>query len=172
MPGFLRQLMPAPALSLLVVGCSSGPIPASVARLDDPSPSGPAAAIDPRDAYPAYAGCMRENGVEMADHSLSWKRGPSLATRSVVHPATRMPSRQPTKAAVATSPVSYPTARRRASRQISRIAPSDLHNACATTGSICLTLSLVDKPAGMKTHRATRSLTPTTTALARHRMPV
>jgi hypothetical protein len=66
-------LLALTAASLLAACSAAGQAP-GVATLDDPDPQAsagasgePTASQDPRDAFLAYARCMRENGIDMPD---------------------------------------------------------------------------------------------------------
>ncbi len=59
------------ALALMLAACTGAAAAPSVASLDDPAASGTpapsASPMTPQDAALAYAGCMRENGIDMPD---------------------------------------------------------------------------------------------------------
>jgi hypothetical protein len=68
------RLVLALGVAAILAACSGTATAPGVATLDDPVASGspgasasPTASQDPRDAFLAYARCMRENGVDMPD---------------------------------------------------------------------------------------------------------
>ena len=82
MTRIIRLLLLSLAAVALLAACSGASAAPSVASLDDPdasvdpgaSPS-PSAPTDPREAFVAYATCMREHGIDMPDPQVSDEGG-------------------------------------------------------------------------------------------------
>jgi hypothetical protein len=69
-------------LAAVLGACSGAAAAPSVASLEDPgassSPAASSAPTDPREAFLAYAQCMRDNGIDMPDPDFSGGRGGGL----------------------------------------------------------------------------------------------
>jgi hypothetical protein len=92
----IRLALPAVSLAAALAACSGAATGPSVATLVDPGASGSVAAStapsDPREAFLAYAACMRDNGIDMPDPEVvpgkdgaggvgvAWKLGPGSET--------------------------------------------------------------------------------------------
>ena len=110
MTRMIRLLLLSLAAVALLAACSGASAAPSVASLDEPdasvdpgaSPSA-SAPTDPREAFVAYAACMREHGVDMPDPQVSDEGGGKFSVgfrpaRAAPRP-TRTSSRRPTRPA-------------------------------------------------------------------------